>query len=397
MKLHKNLSSALLHLAMLTMFAAFAVKAQTTESLASLKEKAGTLIEQQKYTEALPYLEKLAIAEPEDGQIRFMLGFSLMAQASVTKDKAQAQQLRIRARKSFIAAKERGVNEPVLTALIDSIPEDGIIGGKFSKNEEAENLMSEAEGFFSQGKLDEAFNNYQKALKLDPNIYEAALFSGDVRTQQGKYDDAEIWYQKAIVINPNRETAYRYSATPLMKQKKYDLARDRYVEAFIVEPGSRFAISGISQWAQITNARLGHPKVELPEIKYDEKGDAKSTVNINPLADDGSMAWIAYVATREVWRKEKFAKTFPNEKTYRHTLQEEADAVRSVLSLAKEKKSKNSNEQLALLAKLDAEGLLEAYILMAQADEGIAQDYMPYLKQNRDKLRQYVLKYVISK
>jgi tetratricopeptide (TPR) repeat protein len=382
---------------MLASFAALSVKAQTTESVNSLKEKTAALFEQQKYNEALPYLEKLATAEPEDGQIRFMLGFALLAQANVTKDKAQVQQLRIRARKSFIAAQERGVNEPVLKALIESIPEDGIVSGKFSKNEEAENLMSEAEGFFSQGKLDEAFNNYQKALKLDPNIYEAALFSGDVRTQQGKYDEAEIWYQKAIVINPLRETAYRYSATPLMRQKKYDQARDRYVEAFIVEPGNRFAVSGITQWAQATNARLGHPKIDLPEFKYDEKGEAKSTLNINPGVDDGSMAWIAYVATREVWHKDKFAKTFPNEKTYRHTLQEEAEAIRSVLKLAKEKKSKNSNEQLALLSKLDEEGLLEAYILMALVDEGIAQDYMPYLKQNRDKLRQYVLKYVITK
>jgi tetratricopeptide (TPR) repeat protein len=38
----------------------------------------------------------------------------------------------------------------------------------------------EAEALFSQGKLDDALRNYQKALELDPKIYEAALFSGDV-------------------------------------------------------------------------------------------------------------------------------------------------------------------------------------------------------------------------
>ena len=59
-------------------------------------------------------------------------------------------------------------------------------------------------------------------------------------------------------------------------------------------------------------------------------------------------------------------------------------------------KSKTTNPQFETLAKLDKEGLLEAFILMAMPDEGIAQDHPAYLKQNRDKLRQYVIKYVIG-
>jgi tetratricopeptide (TPR) repeat protein len=384
-------------LAVIASFAALPLKAQTDESISSMKQKVGELFDQQKYTEALPYLEKLAIAEPDSARTHFMLGFSLLSKSKNTKDKKEAQQLTIRARKSFVAAKRLGIEEPVVDALIASLPEDGIITGKYSKIEEAENLMNEGEAQFSTGKLDDALKTYQKALKLDPTIYEAALYSGDVYSQQGKFDDAEIWYQKAIVINPNRETAYRYSATPLMRQRKVEQARDRYIEAFIVEPYSRFAIAGISQWAQATGVNLGHPRIDIPEIKYDEKGDAKTTLNINPLSDDGSAAWLAYVATREVWRKEKFAKTFPNEKTYRHTIQEEADALRSVIKFARDKKAKNPNAQISILSKLDDEGLLEAFIVLAQPDDGIAQDHAEYLKQNRAKLRQYVLNYVIGK
>lgn len=54
------------------------------------------------------------------------------------------------------------------------------------------------------------------------------------------------------------------------------------------------------------------------------------------------------------------------------------------------------NPQLATLMKLDEEGLLEAYILLAIPDEGIAQNHAAYLAKNRDKLRQYVAKYVIG-
>src|SRR6185369_2237957 len=136
--------------------------------------------------------------------------------------------------------KELGVKEPMVDALINSIPADGSSSGSFSQNAQANELMREAEASFSRGELDAALADYQKALQLDPSIYEAALFSGDVYSQRGDFPNAEVWYQKAIAIDPNRETAYRYSATPLMKQHKYDAARDRYVEAFITEPYNQY-------------------------------------------------------------------------------------------------------------------------------------------------------------
>lgn len=391
-------TSLIFTLALFVCLASGAVRAQNTEDLVALKQQASTLIKQQKFTEALPIIEKLVKADPGDADAHFYLGFALLGQSVNTTDKAARKTLRVRARDAFVKSKELGNDEPIVDAMISSIPPGGGEEGAFSENDEANSLMEKAEAMFAQGKLDEALAAYQKALQLDPKIYEAALFSGDVYKEQGKYDQAEIWYQKAIAINPDRETAYRYSATPLMLQKKYDQARDRYIEAYITEPYSRFPVSGLSQWAQATGTRLGHPKVDLPEITYDDKGKANSTVNVNPLADDGSMAWMMYVATRGIWRKEKFAKTFPKEKTYRHTLQEEADALRSVISAAKELKgkTKNLNSEIAVLMKLDEEGLLESFILLALPDKGIAADHPAYLKQNRDKMRQYMLKYVIG-
>ena len=76
---------------------------------------------------------------------------------------------------------------------------------------------------------------------------------------------------------------------------------------------------------------------------------------------------------------------------------EEADALRSVLSVATaDKKDKKLSPSLARLKKLDEEGLLESYILIARPDDGIAQDYPAYLKQNREKLRRYMTQYVVK-
>ncbi|MFN7931308.1 MAG: tetratricopeptide repeat protein [Blastocatellia bacterium] len=381
--------------------APFLLYAQTGENVQALKEKVGALIQQQKYTEALPLLEKLATAEPRDADIQFHLGFALLAQGNNTKDRAVRKALRVRGRNAFLKSKELGNTKPLVDGLIQSIPPDGSGGNSFSDNDEANDLMVEAEAFFGQGKMDEALKNYQKALQLDPKSYEAALFCGDVYAHKGDFAQSEIWYQKAIAINPNKETAYRYSATPLMKQGKTEAARDRYIEAFICEPYSKFALQGLVQWGQATSTKLAHPNIEIPsDVKFDEKGDAKIDLNASLLlsgAQDGSFAWITYGTTRSLWHKEKFAKTFPNEKTYRHSLAEEADAIRSVLSLAiGDKKVKNLHPALAKLKKLNDEGLLEAWILLARPDQGIAEDHAAYLKQNRDKLRRYVLEYVTT-
>ncbi len=375
-----------------------AVYAQAGDDIAALKRQAASLMKASKFTEALPLLEKIAAAEPDNAEIQFDLGSALIGQAANTKDNAARKALRTRARNAYIRSRELGVKEPIVDGMIQGLPVDGSDAEPFSPQLEANALMTEAEALFSQGKLDEALTRYQKALKLDPKLYFAALFSGDVFMEKGDFEHAEFWYQKAIAINPNKETAYRYSATPLMKQGKTTLARDRYIEAYITEPYSNFASSGLIRWAQITKTSIGHPKLEIPtNITFDEKGNAKINLDINMLsAKDGSAAWIAYGTSRNAWRKEKFANTFPNEKTYRHSLAEEADALRTVITMATADKPKELNPSLAALKKMNDEGLLEAYILLARADEGIARDLPAYLQQSRDKLRRYVLIYVVT-
>ena len=375
--------------------------AQQEQDLIELKKQASELIKKQQYTDALPILERLVKAEPEDPQIHFHLGFALIAQATTTKDDAKRKELRVRARSAFIKSKELGIREPIVDAVIQNIPPDGSDGKAFSQNVEANGLMKEAESLFSQGQLDDALANYQKALRLDPQLYEAALFSGDVYLHRDNFEQAEIWYQKAIAINPNKETAYRYSATPFMKQRKFDQARDRYVEAYITEPYNRYTTAGLTQWAQATNTTIGHPRIEVPaSVSFDDKGNSNVSLDSKTFSgnkEDGSFAWIGYSLTRTVWRKGKFAQTFPQEKIYRHSLAEEADALRTVIKMATtDEKVKKLNDSIVQLKKLNDEGLLEAYILFVRVDAGIAADYPAYLKQNRDKLRRYVVQCLLT-
>lgn len=370
------------------------LNAQTIEET---RKKAYELVDQNKFYEALPYLEKLVAAEPNKAEHQKYLGFAYIAKNKVESSPEAKRDARLKARAALLKARELGYQDLQLEALIDGLGADGSEKGKFSFNPKADEIMEEAEVNFAQGKFDEALKKYQEALELDPKIYYAALFSGDVYLQKGDYKEAEYWYKKAIEINPFIETAYRYSATPLMKQKKYDEALPRYIEAYITSPYNKLAVSGIANWSQVTGRRVGHPRLDIPREEIGKDGKPTTVIAVNPLADDGSMAWIAYSATRITWKDTKFAQTFPNERNYRHSVQEEVDALRSVVKMAKESKAKKLNPQFELLEKLDKEGLLEAYILLALADNGIAQEHYKYLQTNRDKLRQYVTNYVVQK
>ena len=56
--------------------------------------------------------------------------------------------------------------------------------------------------------IDEAIDDYSKAIEIAPNKSEAYINRGDVKVSQEKYDDAIADYSKAIEISPSNSKAY---------------------------------------------------------------------------------------------------------------------------------------------------------------------------------------------
>ncbi len=142
---------------------------------------------------------------------------------------------------------------------------------------------------------------------------------------------------------------------------------------------------------------LGHPEIVIP-TNVSAKGENDTTITIDPSTlgkDDKSgsgAAWIIYGMVRASW-KEEFAKNYPEEKNYRHSLKEEAAAFRAAIKVLDETKHKDPNsidKSLQLIIELNKAGLLEAFILLALPDQGIAQDYIAYRRSNIENLRRYV-------
>lgn len=365
------------------------------------RRRAFQLYKEGKYVEALPLFEKLAAADAKDRAVIEHLGLLVYAQSAYLKTPEERKQARKRGRDILVQAQQLGSGSPTVIALIERIPADGGNDETYSSQKEVDEAMRAGEAAFAKGEFPAALENYQRALLLDPKLYEAALFIGDVYFKTAEQLKAGEWFARAVAIDPDRETAYRYWADSLIKQGKVTEAGDKFLEAFIAEPYNRLARAGFVGWGERVNIPLAHPRVEFP-ANVTKKSDKETTITLDAdmlKKDDksgSSSAWLMYSLVRANFASTEFAKQYPNEKTYRHSLKEETTAIRAALKALDEKKATKADASLQILMKLDKEGLLEPFILLAMPDAGIAQDFPAYRKANTDKLRTYVKQYVLT-
>jgi tetratricopeptide (TPR) repeat protein len=366
------------------------------------RTRAFQLYKDAKYTEALPLFEKLAVASPDDREVFEALGLMTASQTAYLKDPEARKQARVRARELLLRAQSLGSDSALVKWMLESVvPEGGADKSTFSTKKEVDDLMREGEEAFASGDLPKALERYRQALLLDPKLYEAALFIGDVYFKSADQANAGEWYGRAIAMNPDRETAYRYWGDSLMKQGHLTEAGDKFVEAYLAEPYSRLTRAGFLNWGEKAHINLAHPQVDIHTSATRNGNDTTITLDPNTLTQNdksgAGAAWMAYGIIRASWQTE-FAKQYPNEKTYRHSLKEEAAALRGAIDSVKNQKldPKNIDPSLQTLQKLEKEGLLEPFILLALPDAGIAQDFPEYRRANLEKLRRYVKDYVLT-
>ncbi len=420
---YQNFSKKLFAAALLLTCSYLVPASVCAQSEEEIRQKAIALFDASNFVAALPLLEKSALAYPKDPVIASRLGFALYAVGSTANDKELRKRNWERARTILLQSQANGDDSNLTLITLESLSKgDATAVTSFSNTKAAESELRKGEEAFVRGDLVKALGAYKRALELDPKLYEAALYAGDMEFKlahassdsgfrKEHFAQAGIWFAKAIEINPNRETAHRYWGDSLDEEGKTDEARDRFIDAIVAEPysGNR-AYVGLSQWAQRHRVSLGHPKVEIPAgVTAKKPGEVNVTLDSSIFkADaDGSVAWMMYGMVRAGWldrkeggRSEKFAKAYPNETAYRHSIAEEVDAMRMALQSVREQKKDKGDMKLSPslvnLMKLDEAGLLEPYIFFARANEGIARDYFSYRKANRAKLKEYWVKFVVG-
>lgn len=365
---------------------------------ATRRQKASDLFDQGKRLEALPLLEQLAKENPKDDQILVALAACLVDHAATLTDAQAAGKERLRARDLLDQAWQLGNTSTLamnLSELLKKLPETGAI--KFSDNPQVEQAMEAGEAAFSQRNFDEALKNYNKALELDPKNYTAALFIGNTYDKQNQFAKGAEWYERAIQLDPNIETAYRYYADMMARIGDMGKARTLLIQAAVAEPYNRMVWRELHAWATLNNSKINEVYIGVPAAA------AKGVPGVRQDAPEISAIWQKYLKIRESWGKGgEFKKHFPRETAYRHSLDEETAALEATAKEAERLSADgktsaliNNDPGLSLLLKLDRAGLVQPYVLYSLGDSGIARDYASYRARHRDKLQEYMEKFVV--
>jgi Tfp pilus assembly protein PilF len=387
-------------LALLLHSCGLAYPQQAGANPAAKRQLALDLFAQGKRLQALPMLEDLVKANPKDDEALVALAASLVDHAVTLTDEKAAAAERFRARDLLDQAWKLGNTSPLamnLSQFLQQLPPSGAI--EFSKDPRVEQSMQAGEAAFARRDFDEALKNYSHALELDPKNYSAALFSGNSYDRQNNFAKAAEWYQRAIQIDPNIETAYRYYADMLAKQDDLARARKMLIQAAVAEPYNRAVWRELHAWAMLSGSQINMVYVSVPPPNDKSAGGKSDSVQNSAV----SSAWDAYRTIRARWQQGgEFAKHFPQEEAYRHSLAEESGALKAAAARLADLRAKPDTASLfaqdlaaaQLLTLYDA-GLIDPYVLFSLGDAGIAKDYAAYRENNRSKLENYLDQFVV--
>jgi tetratricopeptide (TPR) repeat protein len=363
--------------------------------------KANELWDAGKHVDALPLYEDLAKTYPNEQLYQTRLVGCLDAAALQTSDPAQRKALLTRVRDTARRAVQLGDKSNVMQMMANIDPD---APETFAQGSPAQALMNEAEKAFAAGDYQTAMTKYVAAAAADPHLYVAALYAGDAAFHQHDLPTAAQWFARAIAIDPNRETAYRYWGDAILQYgNDPEAAKNKFIDAIVTEPCNRLSWQGLQQWAVRQKAVLSSPKIDRPAAPtVDPKNSKNITININPADaldknNEGSFAWVTYSMKRALYRGDEFKKQFPNEQEYRHTLKEEDDALTTVVTVIREKKipPDKLDESLRNLLEVYDAGMLDCWILINGADQGITQDYAAYRDAHRQLLHDYLARFVV--
>jgi Tfp pilus assembly protein PilF len=377
----------------------FVAQAAPDAAYQSKRQNAADLFSGGKRLEALPLLEELVKADPKDDEMLVALAASLVEHAATLQDEEAAGRERLRARDVLNKAWDLGNASPLamnLMQLLQQLPASGAI--RFSDDPRVERVMRAGEAAFSRRDFAEALENYAKALELEPTNYSAALFTANTYDRQNEFTKGAEWYRRAIQLAPNVETAYRYYADMLAKEGAMGKARAMLILAAVAEPYNRIVWRELRAWAAITNTHINAIYVR---VSAEQKDQPSPGADQPPSA--ASAVGQAYREVRMNWQKgDEFKKRFPEEREYRHSLPEEAEALTAAAKVLEGMKGDKrtgelmaSNRTLGLLLDLHQADLIEPYVLFSLGDAGIARDYAAYRARSRDKLEEYLNKFVV--
>ena len=353
--------------------------------------EARRLVNENRYIDALPLLEKIALVYPNNGEIWADYGIAIMSNAVTINDPAERRKEMTLGIKVLQRAKKLGTENTRALYFLDEFEDSDGTDNFSAENSEVEKALREGEAFFGRGEYDSAFKAYEKAHKLDPKNYQAILFMGDCFYAQRKYKEAEVYFEKAVKLNPEIESGHRYWGDALLFQEKYDAALDKFLDALLVAPFSRLTWDSLQRWSEKAKANYAPVSIIPPG------NESFGTVEIKPNMlknDDGTIFWKFY---NETVKKQMTVKAAAGGD---FKFADEVAAWKSVADNFRQAMKKGDvkypDRNLINLLKLDDKNLIEPYILLVRPRENFGEDFVAYSTEHPGKIKQFVRLFILN-
>ncbi len=367
------------------------VPAASAQDVDPDREEAVRLIDENKYLEALPILERIILSYPDDAELWAHFGIAIISNSVTLATPEERKEEQERGLKALQRAEQLGTtNERALDLLEQFESADGQ-DNFVSDNPEVEKALREGEAFFGKGDYENALKLYEKAHSLDPKNYEAVLFIGDCYYAQKKYSEAIPWFAKAVAIDQDREMAHRFWGDALLYSERPEEAREKFVDAVIAEPYGRMGWTSLNRWAEETDSTFGFYEIVPPGNELGGTIEVKES-GLSP--ENGTVHWREYERTLQ-----KLAAAKPAAAESSPRFSDDVAAWKSVAEAFRKDlkggKIRYPDHNLVNLLRIDDQGLLEAYILLLRPHEHYTEDYIEYRKANRAKIREFIVRYVL--
>jgi tetratricopeptide (TPR) repeat protein len=110
------------------------------------------------------------------------------------------------------------------------------VGTEATQKSRASAYNNRGSGYIKKGQLDRAIADYDKAIKLDPDVAMAYYNRGETYGKKGELDRAIADYDKAIALDPNDADAYNNRGLIYARKGEGDPAIADYDKAIKLDP-----------------------------------------------------------------------------------------------------------------------------------------------------------------
>lgn len=259
--------------------------------------------------------------------------------------------------------------------FIDYVPDSAI-------SEKAKEEFDTAENFFGKKDYNNSKKYYQNALSIEPNFYKATIYLGDSYWYLNNMDSAIYYFRKGIAMNPDLLEPRKYLVDALGYSKKNEEAKKECINAIYIYPdqsmfmkyadlvnreGKTFNKHWVKRGCEINSVRRKEAKTKDPIwLKYQE---AES--KIIQYCDSSGVIMKANSLTDA-----KYLEVYSWQQMLRDSTQ--------------------LTDELIFAKEMADKGFLDCYIFISAFHFDIYDQYLDFVKNNKDRIRTYMETYLVK-